>query len=595
MERRNARSRKASWRVETQIDLVPLSRGQENEGPALEDASIDDGPPRSRARRPFWVGGHMNGKRGSMRRLSSVSGSGGRALWACIAGCLMLAAVWGCRHAGGPQPGSTPPSSAHPGLGVWASPPDLRHASGNGGLEFHAVGMGVVPERRGEHVVTTPDGRHAAMVVEAEGGLAVWIDGQIGRTFRRIDPGSLILSPDGHRCAFAASDATQDVAGCWFMVVDGKRHGTYDRIISGSPLFSRDGRRFAYAAEKGGSSLVIVDGHVQLWGLGPVASTRDGGIPGGSSRLLFGPDGRHLVCVVHAVRGMAVAVDGKLGESYDWVSPDSLVFSGDGSHLAYIAGEGASSFVVRDGVAGTGYEAIASDSVSFSADGKHLVYASKGRRRWHIVVDGTSVAEGDAVMEGTPVLSPEGLRFAYVIMKDGAWSVVVDDVAGPGYDAIGGGSLTFSPDGKHVAYAAMRGGRWAAVIDGQRGPWYDAVAQIVFSPDSQSWAYSAATNGKWSVVWDGRPGPAAFVGIGDVRFSRNSRHLAYAAGLTEDAITVVVDQLKGPEYDDLVQNGPSFREDGVVEFIAMRDGAFLRVNAAPRSPTLTPPGGVAHP
>jgi len=537
----------------------------------------------------------MNGKRVSVRRLRLLSVNGGRARRAYIAGCLALAAVWGCRHAAGPQTGPTPPSGAEPAVAVRASPPDRRHASGDAALEFREVGLGVVPEGRVGRMVTTPDGRHVAMVVDAEEGSAVWIDGQTGQTFRRIDPGSLVLSPDGRRCAFAASEAARDVGGCWSMVVDGEPHGAYDRIISGSQLFSRDGQRLAYAAERGGSSLVVVDGHIQLRGLGPVASTRDDGIPGGSSHLLFAPDRRQLVYGVHTRRGMAVVVDEKLRESYDWISPDSLVFSADGSHLAYIAGRGAFSFVIRDGAAGTEYEAIASDSVSFSADGEHLAYAAKQGPRWHIVVDDTSVAEGDTVMEGTPVLSPEGLRIAYVVMKDGAWSVVVDDVAGPGYDAIGGGSLTFSPDGKHLAYTAMTGSRWAAVIDGQRGPWYDAIAQIAFSPDSKSWAYSAAANGKWSVVWDGRSGPAGFVGIGDIRFSPNSQHLAYAAGLTEDAITVVVDQLAGPAYDDLVQNGASFREDGVVEFIAMRDGAFLRVNVAPRSPTLTPPGGVAHP
>jgi hypothetical protein len=38
---------------------------------------------------------------------------------------------------------------------------------------------------------------------------------------------------------------------------------------------------------------------------------------------------------------------------------------------------------------------------------------------------------------------------------------------------------------------------------------------------------------------------------------------------------------KGPEYDEIVQNGPVFRQDGTLEYLAIQDGALYRVRHRP--------------
>ncbi len=58
----------------------------------------------------------------------------------------------------------------------------------------------------------------------------------------------------------------------------------------------------------------------------------------------------------------------------------------------------------------------------------------------------------------------------------------------------------------------------------------------------------------------GRPAPAAWKG---------------------DKCVVVVDARPGPEYDVISQNGPAFHADGVLEYLAFKQGTLYRVKHVP--------------
>jgi hypothetical protein len=62
-------------------------------------------------------------------------------------------------------------------------------------------------------------------------------------------------------------------------------------------------------------------------------------------------------------------------------------------------------------------------------------------------------------------------------------------------------------------------------------------------------------------------------------FSPDSRHFAYRAGRGDRAL-VVVDGRPGLEYDRLL-GGPEFRDDGALEWLALRNDSLLRVRLPP--------------
>jgi hypothetical protein len=130
-----------------------------------------------------------------------------------------------------------------------------------------------------------------------------------------------------------------------------------------------------------------------------------------------------------------------------------------------------------------------------------------------------------------------------VAKQDGALSVVLDGRAGAGYSGILERSLTFSPDGTHIAYGARNANRWTVVLDRDSGTFYDDVNGPHFSPNSAHLAYAAARDGKYFVVLDSEEGPA---------------------------------------YDKIIENGPSFRSDFSLEWLAIKDNSLYRVKCAKR-------------
>jgi WD40 repeat protein len=170
--------------------------------------------------------------------------------------------------------------------------------------------------------------------------------------------------------------------------------------------------------------------------------------------------------------------------------------------------------------------------------------------KWFVVVDSRPGEECDGISDGTPVFSPDGTRVAYGAQTTQswlwwrtAWTVVMNGKAGPEYDDLGEDtSVVFSSDGKHVAYAAQKGSKWVAVLDGQAGPEYDRVGGLAFSPDGGHLAYAA------------KDGPKSLV---------------------------VLDAQTGPSCDGIICGGPTFNDDGSLEYLAIKDNSLYRVKCTP--------------
>ena len=159
----------------------------------------------------------------------------------------------------------------------------------------------------------------------------------------------------------------------------------------------------------------------------------------------------------------------------------------------------------------------------------------------------------------------------------GGAPAVQEERLGPVPDGVLNQCTLLSKDGCHVAMVVRRGGKEFVVVDGQPGPIYDDIRDHMFSPDCKRVAYKAKNGGKWLVVVDGQPGPE----YDEIRtkpiFSPDSSRVAYWAKKSRK-YSVVVDGQQGPEYDEIVPGGPTVHPDGVVEYLAYRDGVLYRVN-----------------
>jgi hypothetical protein len=160
--------------------------------------------------------------------------------------------------------------------------------------------------------------------------------------------------------------------------------------------------------------------------------------------------------------------------------------------------------------------------------------------------------------------------------------VVLDGKELAPHDSVDGIRICFSPDSRRLAYIAYRGQkndqRAHLVVDGQEGPEHgDSIYHVYFSPDSQHVAY-IAINGRWQdsahteqMVVDGKEGPlVSRVEESYVRWSADSRHLAYQTGLPAGTKAVVADGIAGPAYTWV--SGLEFSPDGThLAYVAHKD------------------------
>lgn len=263
----------------------------------------------------------------------------------------------------------------------------------------------------------------------------------------------------------------------------------------------------------------------------------------------------------------------------------TLIASPDLQRAAYVSRYRDGMCVVVDGVEGEKFEGIG-EAITFSADSKHIAYVAGSKDRQFIVYDGTPQACCDLTLEGPPALSANGEHLAYGAKKGDRWRVVWDGEELEDHEALGG--LSISPDGTRLAYAAIGPGGVSVVVDGTAGRNYDGVVQesLVFRPDGQEVAYGAGDKGGQLVVRNTTEGKRYLGVFGKPIYSRDSRHLMYAAN-DGDRQFMVLDGAERRRFDYIVVGAnETFSADGRHIAYVVKQGAYQYVVAddVPGSP-----------
>jgi Tol biopolymer transport system component len=336
--------------------------------------------------------------------------------------------------------------------------------------------------------------------------------------------------------------------------VDGHSTLALGKVAAGSLALSPDGKRVAYAVKSGKRWALVVDGHV--------------GVENdevGQGSLTFSPDGKHLAYAARIGNRWREVMDGQPGEEYENVS--GPVFSPDGKHVAYRAQPNRSKWtVVVDGRPGDDYDNITGPI--FSPDSKHIAYVTRTNGTWKLkptcslVVDGHEIAEYMAISGLS--FSPDGQRLVFAALQRlfSKSTEIVDDLnyeAGnvhivnttelgtPGYLGTQYSGLSptasFSPDGKRIAYMAETGlGQYSVVADGMAGPGFHGVGVPVFSTDGKHMAYAAVMEPE--------------------KIKKNNLS-------SVNNSTIVLDGQSGARYMSILDGSLAFSPDGTLEFLAL--------------------------
>jgi len=382
-----------------------------------------------------------------------------------------------------------------------------------------------------------------------------------------------------------------------FMVMDSKSRPIFDGV--GSFSFTPDGAHFGYSVRKGNRTVAILDdrpvGEHGLITDNPFALDRDGH--------------KAAYLVGEGKEGLAVCVNGRELRRHKAIGAESLLFSPDGGRLAYSARDGEKWFVVVDGQAGPEFDAVG--TVVFNGNAEHFAYPAWLGRNVLAVLDHCP-SEPHRVDDTTRVdsvaFTPDGKRFGYTVLGfrgGGSTSgyAVVDGVKGPDYSN-GAFSLVFSESGS-VAYVACASRDWPhghdrhfVVMNGQEIP-VEAISidSLALSPDGRHYAYLSGKGHDRFVVLDGCA-QETFEWIGGLRsngmlapkkygfeippvFSRDSKHLAYAAGKGTE-VFAILDGQRGPGYDEIAQGAPSFGTEGFMQYLARRGRSLYRIQKSPK-------------
>jgi len=406
-------------------------------------------------------------------------------------------------------------------------------------------------------------------------------DGSRARTFIVVDRAmqevavnagisEFVFSPDSKRIAYREMLSNSK----WRVVTDGAAGPVYDQV--GIPVFSPDSRRLAYTARKRNAWHVVVNG-------------TEGPAYDAAGDPIFSADGRSVAYLGRKderswSRKWQAVRDGVEGPKYDRI--EALTFSKAGTRLAYVAQMGDMvdhrSYVVVDGVAGPEYRDIT--DLCLSADGGRVAYVADGR----VVVDHkTDPKYGDWIEKLT--FSPDGRRVAYFAVSRGTVKCVVDGAPGPTHqrglfgDGMYHGTLLFSADSRHLAYVAPapESGTWSTreqvVLDGAQGTPYADIAYVTLSPDGAHFAYVAKKEHGYCVVRDGIEG-VEYDEVGSVSFSPDGHRMAYRAKKASKWC-IVLDGVESRSFDDIVSAGPTFRNNGLLEGLAIQYDGLYRVTA----------------
>lgn len=413
----------------------------------------------------------------------------------------------------------------------------------------------------------TRSGCHVAKVAgNVLNGFKVVYDGKAGPAYAEIAKETPVFSADGSTLAYAARKGTE-----WLWVVNGVEGPSYAELTPTSFAISTDGMHHAYVVvPRFRQSALIVDGKVRAEG------KWDGIMPWDAAPVLSG-DGSRLafVEVQRSQKLMRVNLDGKTGPWHPGI--------------AMHKSPGFGAFITNRIPGPTMDESAqpAAFSLRFSSNGSRFAYGTfTDEGKAFMMVDGKA-GEPHEFTGFDNLFSPDGSFHAYLARDDGQYRIFASGSPPLPVDSMYDWSLTSSPDGRHLAFAGIRDGQKAIWLNGKAAPSdvamddYRNSQHIVFSPDSQRLAFCVVSKGVMYWVVDGKAGPGGKGGVGfDLSFSPDSKHFAYMAAQAMDGTgSIVVDGVVQASYH-AVTSGPVFRNDGVLEFIAVDDTGLCRLEVS---------------
>ena len=406
-----------------------------------------------------------------------------------------------------------------------------------------------------ESLQFSPDGKRVAYAGQTPGGpQSVVVDGRKLADCRKVE--RLSFSADSKHVGYSCIDVEPGNLGLMNarVVIDGVPNPTTYSTVSDFQWSNKDAH-YGYIgvlnANRSPKPVVVVDGQEKLNGSETAAEI---------SKLRVASDGRYA-CVVRRARQTFVFVDDKPSLGYDQVM--QLAFSKDGKHVAATVRSANGAFLLFDQVESDLPSGSPTDGNWFFVDlpGAMYAYPKKVGNDWKLVVEGDGSSTATAINLSTQ-----------------------KDVASSGPSS---SRLTFSRDGRHYAVPSLGAIVSSEKIPGEVTPGYAANDRepFVFSPDGKHLAFIATTTSKTGphqtqLFVDGALMPALLagptVGFESIRFSQDSRHVAFLAAIKGDGSRpqsgprqqIFIDGRPGPVVDEVIKTDRSF-----VSF--MPDGRLL--------------------
>jgi len=202
-----------------------------------------------------------------------------------------------------------------------------------------------------------------------------------------------------------------------------------------------------------------------------------------------------------------------------------------------------------------------------------------------LLVDGEVRAETDGIVAG-PYFGP-GDSIVLSARRGDGMVCIIDGEESPVYDVVGAqpsgdvrwAGPVLSPDGSRVACAAKRDAAWRMVIDGEEGPafgniagpvqrgWPATAPAIIYTrpPDAQDWVETKEMDDRITEIEGGEP-----------VWSPDGAMVAYAAKANV-GWHLVAGEHTGDPCEFIFPESIRWLVPGVVQYLAVRDGAFWRL------------------
>ena len=318
----------------------------------------------------------------------------------------------------------------------------------------------------------------------------------------------------------------------------------------------------------------------------------------------FSPDLKKVAYITINGKKQQVTINGKGEKNYDEVLETSLTFSPDNNHLAYWAKSDNTWRVIRDGSEGKPYDGFrraqrnapirfsrdfsirisSATTLAFSPDSRHLAYNAARGKKYLPVIDEKEGAELDGFGINGPFFGADSREIGYMAWRGEKAVVVVGEKTYGPYDSHSARGVLFSPAGGRWATIAWIGKKPKMLLDGKESPAYEEVSDLTFSDNGKRFAYvGKGANGKSRVVLEDVKGKE-YDEIWCPRFSPAGDQIAYFARTGKKEF-IVIDEKEGPSYGSAgakenwfwAASYPVFGPDGKhVAYVASQgDGKFV--------------------